>query len=82
MDYDKDKVDDMTLALLFLVSSKLPDGTGARAWGGLNPDVVERLHERGYIEAPSRKATSLHLTSEGYERSRLLFEATFTTTGR
>ena len=36
MKYDQDKVDEMTLALLYLVSSRLPGGPGARAWKGFD----------------------------------------------
>ena len=32
MDYDKDKVDELTLALLFLVTHDRKEGVGARAW--------------------------------------------------
>ncbi|MBN1412551.1 MAG: hypothetical protein JW969_17010 [Spirochaetales bacterium] len=77
MNFNKDKVDDMTLALIFLGTSKTPGIPGARAWGGLNPQTLERLHQKGLIEDPKQKATSLHLTEEGYARSKQLFEEYF-----
>ena len=41
MDYDKDKVDEMVLALLFL-----PLHDGGRAWKGHDWDALGRLHEK------------------------------------
>jgi hypothetical protein len=37
MEYDKDKVDEYTLALLYLVTHEVHESIGARAWkpGGL-----------------------------------------------
>jgi len=46
MDYDKDKVDEMTLALLYMVATK--DKTGARAWKGFEWATTDRLHEKGF----------------------------------
>ena len=39
MDYDRDKVDEMTLALLWLTSFK--DPVGVRAWKGQDRDTME-----------------------------------------
>lgn len=36
MDYNKDKVDELTLALLFLVAYDRQEGVGARAWKGFD----------------------------------------------
>jgi len=47
MDYDKDKVDEAALALLFLTSSTA--GTVTRAWKGLSADVLARLCAKGYV---------------------------------
>lgn len=75
MDYDKDKVDDMMLALLFLTTFE--DGPVLRAWKGMDWDVSDRLHEKGYIANPRGKTKSVVLTGEGAKRSRELFEKYF-----
>jgi hypothetical protein len=68
MEYDTDKVDEMVLALLFLT---LHDGY--RAWKGHDWSVMDRLHKKGMIANPVRKAKSVALTEEGLQRSRELF---------
>ena len=77
MDIDKEKVDEMTLALLYLTTFK--DKQGLRTWKSHDWDVLNRLHERGYIDDPVSKAKSVMLTDEGAERSKRLFEKFFTT---
>ena len=71
MEYDKDKVDEMVLALLYLTS--FPDDYGTRAWKGMDWDAMGRLHEKGYISNPVGKAKSVIMTKEGAELSRALF---------
>lgn len=68
MDYDKDKVDEMVLALLFLT---LHDGK--RAWKGHDWDALGRLHEKGMIFDPVGKAKSVVLTDAGEKRCEELF---------
>ena len=68
MDYDRDKVDEMTLALLWLTSFK--DPVGVRAWKGQDWDTMERLHTKGFISDPKGKAKSVFLSEEGEKRSR------------
>jgi hypothetical protein len=68
MEYDKDKVDEVVLALLFLT---LHDD--CRAWKGHDWEVMNRLHEKGMIGDPVGKAKSVLLTGEGLQRSRELF---------
>jgi hypothetical protein len=60
MEYDKDKVDEMILALLYLTTFK--DGIALRAWKGLDWDSLDRLHEKGYIGSPKSKAKSVTLS--------------------
>jgi hypothetical protein len=74
-DVDYDKVDDCTLALLYLVTSE--DKYGARAWKSFDWDTMNRLHEKGYICDPKSKAKSVSLREEGLLRSRELFEQLF-----
>ena len=71
MEYDKDKVDEMALALLYLTS--FTDEYGTRAWKGMAWEVLGRLYEKGYIGDPVGKAKSVVLTEEGEKLSKELF---------
>ena len=73
MKYDQDKVDEMTLALLYLVSTKSKEGPGARAWKGFDSETMHRLHKKGWIEEPKIKSLSLLITEDGYKKSEQLF---------
>jgi hypothetical protein len=75
IDYDKDKVDDMMLALLHLTTFE--DGLTLRAWKGMDWEVSDRLHEKGYIGNPKGKTKSVVLTEEGARKSAELFEKYF-----
>jgi hypothetical protein len=72
MEYDREKVDEMVLALLWLTLA----GDG-RAWKGHDWDALERLHERGYISDPKSKAKSVVLSEAGERRARELFARHF-----
>jgi hypothetical protein len=72
MDLDTQKIDDATLALLYLGLHN-----GGRAWKGFDWDAMDRLFEAGYITDPRSKARSVVFTDEGLERSRRLFEELF-----
>jgi hypothetical protein len=75
MDYDRDKVDEMTLALLWLTTFK--DRVEVRAWKGQDWDTMERLHAKGFISDPRSKAKSVVLSEEGEKLSRELFARHF-----
>jgi hypothetical protein len=75
MDYDRDKIDEMTLALLWLTTFK--DPVGLRAWKGQDWETMERLYEKGYISDPKSKAKSVVMSEEGERRSRELFAKHF-----
>jgi Domain of unknown function (DUF6429) len=75
MDYDRDKVEEVTLALLWLTSFK--DGGGVRAWKGQDWETMDRLYSKGYISDPKSKAKSVVLSEEGEKRSRELFAKHF-----
>ncbi len=75
MEYDKDKVDEMILALLYLTTFK--DEFGFRAWKGLDWDSLDRLHEKGYISNPKSKAKSVALSEAGAKLSEELFKKHF-----
>ena len=73
MDYYKDKVADMVLALLWLTVHD-----GCRAWKGHDWDAMNLLHEKGMISDPVGKVKSVVLTEEGMKRSEELFIKHFT----
>ena len=73
MNYDKNKVDEYTLALLLLVSHNREEGFGARAWKGFDWETMNRLHEKGFITNPVGKAKSVGMTEEGYKKAEELF---------
>jgi hypothetical protein len=81
MEYDKDKIDEMVLALLYLTMFD-GDQYGARAWKSHDWDAMERLHGKGYISDPKSKAKSVVMTEEGAKRARELFEKHFVKEGR
>jgi len=72
MEYDREKVDEMVLALLWLTLA----GDG-RAWKSHDWDALARLYERGYISDPKTKAKSVVLSEEGERRARELFARHF-----
>ena len=77
MDFDEDKIDDCTLALLYLVTHERHAGLGARAWKGVDWDTLNRLHEKGFISNPVGKAKSVGMSEEGFLRAKELFERLF-----
>jgi hypothetical protein len=64
---DTDRIDQTVLALLSL---GLHDGT--RVWKSFDWDVMERLHEKGYISDPRGKAKSVAFTEQGLKESERL----------
>ena len=74
MPLNNDKIDDTTLALLYLT---LHDGD--RAWKGFEWGVLGRLHEKGMIDDPAGKAKSIVFTQEGLDRAKQLFNSMFET---
>lgn len=77
MGYDEDKIDEYTLALLFLVTHDREEGAGAGAWKGFDWDTMDRLHRKGYISNPASKAKSVVMTEKGYLKAKELFERHF-----
>lgn len=60
------------LALLSAYSSD--DGN---TWKGFDFEIMNRLHERGFISNPVNKNKSIWLTEEGQERGRQIAEQLF-----
>jgi hypothetical protein len=72
---DWDKVDEVTLALLNLTAFE--DHGIARSWKSHDWDVMNRLHEKGWIHNPVGKAKSVVLTDQGIRQSKALFAKYF-----
>ena len=75
MEYNKDKVDEMVLAIMYLTTFK--DEFGMWVWKGLDWDVLDRLHEKGYISNPKSKAKSVGISEEAAKQSEELFKKYF-----
>ena len=71
MEYDKARVDEMVLALLYLTSSR--DKYATRAWKGLDAETLDRLYQKGYIGDPRGKTLSRVLTETGAQLSKEWF---------
>lgn len=76
MDYDVEKIDEVTLALLAL-SIHQESEYGARVWKGFDWDTMNRLREKGYIDDPVGRARSMIVTPEGCRKAREFFEKHF-----
>ncbi len=77
MEYDTGKVDDATLALLYLVTWKERKDFPWSAWKSFDWDTMERLHQQGFISNPKSKAKSVVLSDEGFQRAERLFHEMF-----
>ena len=77
MKYDAEKVDEYTLALLYLVIHNREEGLGARAWKGFDWDTMNRLHEKGFVSNPVGKAKSVGMSEKGYKKAEELFRKHF-----
>lgn len=75
MDYDKDKVDEVVLALMWLVTHG--DRYGTRSWKGFDWDTLDRLYNKGFISDPKSKAKSVALSEEAVKLSESLFKKYF-----
>jgi hypothetical protein len=76
MEYDTEKVDEAVLALLWLTCHDVNE-YGARAWKGHDWDVLDRLHEKGFLGDPKSKAKSVAVTPQGLAKSQELFHKLF-----
>ena len=75
MAIDWEKVDEVTMALLKLTS--FTEHGYTRSWKGHDWDVMNRLHQKGWIHDPVGKAKSVVLTEEGTRQAEALFEKHF-----
>jgi hypothetical protein len=72
MEYDKDKIDECVLALLYLT---LHDE--CRAWKNFDWESMNRLHEKGMIHDPVNRSKSVVFTEAGLGESEKLFKEFF-----
>ena len=72
MEIDEDKIDNAVLALLQLTLHG-----DDRAWKGMDFEVMNRLHAKGYILDPVGKQKSVVLTNQGLSESDKLFKELF-----
>lgn len=76
MKFDKDKVDEYTLALLYLVMWE-EKHSGPRVWKSFDWDTMDRLCEKGFIRDPKNKTKSVAVTEKGFGKSKELFHKYF-----
>jgi hypothetical protein len=74
MEIDEEKLEQTVLALLYL---NVSDDSERRAWKSLPWDVMDSLHQKGYISNPASKNKSVLLSEEGAKLARQLFEKLF-----
>lgn len=72
MEYDDRLIEDAVLALLAPYSAEKGD-----AWKGFDFEIMNRLHEQGFISDPVNRNKSIWLTEEGLERGRQLADQLF-----
>lgn len=72
IDINEDKIDEAALALLYLTIHEQ-----RRAWKQLDWELMNRLHEKGFILDPVGKTKSVVLTDEGLQKSEELFKRLF-----
>lgn len=72
MEYDEKLIEDAVLALLAAYSSDK-----GNAWKGFDFEIMNRLHEQGFISDPVNRNKSIWLTAEGLERGRQLADQLF-----
>ena len=60
---DQEKLAEAALAILSL--SAWDEEYGARAWKGMDWDLLDVLHQKGWIGDPVGKQKSVHITEQG-----------------
>jgi hypothetical protein len=60
---DQEKLAEAALAMLSL--SAWDEEYGARAWKGMDWDMLDVLHQKGWIGDPVGKQKSVHITEQG-----------------
>lgn len=70
-----DKLSEAALAILGLTAFR--DHQVVRAWKGMDWDLLDALHEKGWIADPRGKAKSVVLTDEGAQLAQDLLQRHF-----
>lgn len=70
-----EKLEELVLALLSL--NLFSERKETRAWKSFPWDVMDRLHEKGYISDPKTTAKSVRISEEGVRRAEHLFRQHF-----
>ncbi len=72
MDYDTAKLEETILALLGVFEFE-----NGRVWKRYDFDVMEKLHEKGYISNPRGRTESIYLIEPGMALAKELAKAHF-----
>lgn len=72
---DEEKIAEATLAILSL--SRINESYGARAWKGIDWDVMNLLFEKRWISDPVGQQKSVEITEEGIELADQFLEEYF-----
>ncbi|MFQ5686172.1 MAG: DUF6429 family protein [Candidatus Scalindua sp.] len=72
---DKDKLSEVTLAILWLGAHG--DKCGTRVWKNVDWDLTDLLFEKGWISYPKSKSKSVMLTDDGEELAEKYFSKYF-----
>ena len=72
---DIDKLAEVALALMFPTIHD--GGVGPRAWKGFDWDILNLLHEKGWISDPRGKAKSVMLSEESEQLAERFFKQYF-----
>ncbi len=75
---DEDKIEEATLALLYITSFKDSHTDMAwRTWKGHDREVMERLYQKGYISNPESESRSVSFSKKGFKKAEKLFSKYF-----
>ncbi len=72
---DQEKLAEAALAILSLTA--MGDEFGTRAWKGMDWELTDLLHEKGWIGDPKGKAKSVVFTEEGATLAPIYLEKHF-----
>lgn len=72
---DSEMIAEVTIGLLYLTFHG--SEPAVRAWKDLDWDVLDLLHEKGWIGDPKGKARSVMVTKDGEAHAKLMFDKHF-----
>lgn len=77
VEINTDRIDDYTLALLYLVTWDRQNGYGAKARTNFDWDTMDRLHKKGFISDVASRPGSVLLSEKGYRKAEKMFSTLF-----